>query len=110
MTYGEDILIYEAGVRKFVSLDQCISSPLAVYSNLKPVGIFTLLEAGWHFSMKPVGSLFVPDGSELEPGGDEYVAELGIRLPSPSSPTSYYFLVLLFFLGFDRSLFLGTDV
>ena len=104
MTYGEDILIYEAGVRKFVSLNQCISSPLAVYSNLKP--------PGWHFytsgsrlalSMKPVGSLFVP-------GGDEYVAELGIRLPSPSSPTSYYFLVLLFFLGFDRKLLLGTDV
>ena len=59
--------------------------------------------------MKPVGSLFVPDGSELEPGGDEYVAELGIRLLS-SSPTSYYFLVLSLFLGFDRSLFLGTDV
>ena len=83
-----------------------------------PVGSVLQFEAGWHFytsgsrlalSMKPVGSLFVPDGSELEPGGDEYVAELGIRLPS-SSPTSYCFLVLLFFLGFDRKLFLGTDV
>ena len=85
---------------------------------LKPVGSVLQFEAGWQFytsgsqlalSMKPVGSLFVPDGSELEPGGDEYVAELGISLPSPS-PTTYYFLVLLFFLGFDRSLFLGTDV
>ena len=86
---------------------------------LEPVGSVLQFEAGWHFytsgsrlplSMKPVGSLFVPDGSELEPGGDEYVAELGIRLTSPSSPTSYYFLVLLFFLRFDRKLFLGTDV
>ena len=85
---------------------------------LEPVGSVLQFEAGWHFytsgsrlalSMKPVGSLFVPDGSELELGGDEYVAELGIRPPS-SSPTSYYFLVLLFFLGFDRKLFLGTDV
>ena len=49
VTYGEDILIYEACVIKLVSLDQCISSPLAVYSNLKTVGSFTLLEAGWHF-------------------------------------------------------------
>lgn len=85
---------------------------------LEPVGSVPYFEAGWQFytsgsrvahSMKPVGSLFVPDGSELGPGGNEYVAQLGVRLP-PSFPTSYYFLVLLFFLGFDRSLFLGTGV
>ena len=80
-----------------------------MYPTLKPVGSFYTSGSRLAPSMKPVGSLFVPDGSELRPGGDEYVAQLGIRLP-PSSPTSCYFLVLLFFLGFDRSLFLGTGL
>lgn len=49
VTYGEDILIYEPGVIEFGSLDQCILSPLAVYSYLKRAGSLHLLEAGWQF-------------------------------------------------------------
>ena len=73
---------------------------------LEPVSSVPYFEAGWQFytsgsrlahSMKPVGSLFVPDGSELGPGGDEYVAQLGIRLP-PSSGHIVLFLSTFVFL------------
>lgn len=85
--------------------------PLTEYTNLLPVGRSLILEAGWQFTLfcGRLAVLFEPNGSELEPGSNEYVAGLGIRL-LPPFPNSHYFLVLLFSSGFDRSLLLGTDV
>ena len=70
-----------------------------------------MFDAGWQFTRfcSRLAVLFEPDGSELEPGRNEYFAGLGICL-TPPSPSSHYFLVLLFSSGFDRTLLLGTDV
>ena len=79
---------------------------------LEPLALsIHVFDVGWQFTRfcSRLAVLFEPDGSELEPGGNEYFAGLRICLTSPS-PTSHYFLVLLFSLGFDRSLLLGTDV
>ena len=79
---------------------------------LEPLALSVhVFDAGWQFTRfcSRLAVLFEPDGSELEQGGNEFFAGLGISLPPPS-PNSHYFLVLLFSLGFDRSHLLRTDV
>lgn len=53
---------------------------------LKPLALSVLVfHAGWQLARfcSRLAGLFEPDGSELEPGGYEYFAGLGICLPAP---------------------------